>query len=417
MERIRWRAVGAGLLLVPVLLLALGPSPARPQAVGDRVRLVERAIGVPGHPSPGNPGVSHRFPGGTTVTVTAIDAATGWFQVEDANANAAWITRTYIAQVVPAAPTPSGLCYPVGTWNLEWFHAAKTRGFPENTQGGPTYPARTPNDLTAIAAALRDALGIRILILNEINGEDREVEGEVQPRSAELDALVRELDPAFQYLIARSGNAQRVALLWDSRQVRLNAAAEIVVPPTIVQGKDLFARDPLMAHFTLLHEGQPQNDLLVVGIHLAAGQHLTRNHDAAMALLLRKLAEARAEGTVLPAGEFDVLIGGDLNASWYDDKPERLFDDLNTVEWAVLAGPNYPATRLAGVPLAPRSHLDYLIVTRKTPTRSGLLGEEIAAAEATVHQALAHGDWDTFRRVFSDHFPVTTCVGVMADND
>jgi hypothetical protein len=34
-----------------------------------------------------------------------------------------------------------------------------------------------------------------------------------------------------------------------------------------------------------------------------------------------------------------------------------------------------------------------------------------------MDQELAHGQWDTFRQVFSNHFPVTTCVGVMADTD
>jgi hypothetical protein len=56
-------------------------------------------------------------------------------------------------------------------------------------------------------------------------------------------------------------------------------------------------------------------------------------------------------------------------------------------------------------------------VTRKTATQSGLLGEEITAPEATVHQSLALGQWETFRQVLSDHFPVTTCVGVVEDND
>lgn len=77
--------------------------------------LVERALGIPGHPSPGNNAVSHRFPGGITATVTAIDSATGWFNVRDEADNAAWITRTYIASVVAATPaTPSGQCYEVG---------------------------------------------------------------------------------------------------------------------------------------------------------------------------------------------------------------------------------------------------------------------------------------------------------------
>ena len=109
------------------LVITLALPSAWAQNVGDRVLLVERAIGVPGHPAPGNPGVSHRFPGGTTVTVTAIDAPTGWFQVEDETGNSAWITRRYIAQVLAAGPPPSGLCYQVGTWNLEHFHEGRSR--------------------------------------------------------------------------------------------------------------------------------------------------------------------------------------------------------------------------------------------------------------------------------------------------
>jgi hypothetical protein len=136
-----------------------------------------------------------------------------------------------------------------------------------------------------------------------------------------------------------------------------------------------------------------------------------------MATLRQRLAAARAEGTVLPTAEADILLGGDLNASRFDTKIEEFFTEMDTGEWAVLAQAPYPATRLAGVPLAPRSQIDYLLVTRQTAARSGLFGEEVTAAQGTVHQDLANGQWDTYRRVFSDHFPVTTCVGVTEDND
>jgi len=69
------------------------------------------------------------------------------------------------------------------------------------------------------------------------------------------------------------------------------------------------------------------------------------------------------------------------------------------------------------VPLTPRSQIDYLIASRNLPGKRGLFGEEITAEQATVHQNLADRDWDGFRRVFSDHFPVTTCVSVIPDND
>lgn len=109
---------------------------------------------------------------------------------------------------------------------------------------------------------------------------------------------------------------------------------------------------------------------------------------------------------------------GDLNASWFDSHVEQFFDELNGGEWKVLAKDStYPATRLAGVPLQPRSQIDYLIASRNLPGKRGLFGEEITAEQASVHQGLADGDWDGFRRVFSDHFPVTTCVAVIPDND
>jgi hypothetical protein len=209
MSRVWIRSVSLSLVLA--FLFASLPSGGWAQSVGDRLLLVERAIGIPDHRAPGNPGVSHRFPGSTTITVKAIDAATGWLDVEDANGISAWITRIYVAQVLAGGPPPTGLCYPVGT-----------------------------------------------------------VEGEMQSCSEELDALLTHLGPSFQYIIARSGDTQRVALLYDTRYVRLNAATEITVPPTLVQNKDIFARDPVMGHFTFLHNGQPQNDLLVVGVHLAA---------------------------------------------------------------------------------------------------------------------------------------------------
>lgn len=419
------RAIGFVLVLSTFLFSASWPgaAPARAQAAGDRVLLVERGRRIPGHPEPGDRSISHRFPGGIAVTITEVDSPTGWLHVRDDEGNAAWITRTYVGRPVTAETAPGGLCYLVGTWNLEHFNQKKTRGFPENGMGGPTYPARSPEDVAAIARAIRDTLKLRVLILNEIMGKER-TEDEGKPSySEELDALVAHLGPAFDYIITRSGRTQRIALLYDRRYARLNAATEFAVPRTEVEGDDIFARDPLLGHFTFLRDGQPMNDLLVVGLHLASGQSKAKNHDAAMKLLMQKLDEERARGLVLPRNEHDILIGGDLNASKYDKYKEAFFETLNTGDWAVLAGDDYPATRLAGskktgrFQLLPRSQIDYLIVTRKTGQRAGLLGEEISSAQASVHQELARGDWDDFRRVYSDHFPVSTCVGVIPDND
>lgn len=130
-----------------------------------------------------------------------------------------------------------------------------------------------------------------------------------------------------------------------------------------------------------------------------------------------ELAQFRAAGTVFPANEFDILIGGDLNASAFDNKVEAFFQDMDQGDWDVLADAPYPATRLAGHPLQPKSQIDYVITTRAHAAQAGLVGQELSAGTLAVHQDLAEGDWVQFRQTFSDHIPVTVCVNVTADND
>ena len=130
-----------------------------------------------------------------------------------------------------------------------------------------------------------------------------------------------------------------------------------------------------------------------------------------------ELEQLGADGTVIPANEFDILIGGDLNASAFDNKVEDFFQEMDQGDWDVMADAPYPATRLAGNPLQPKSQIDYLIATRASATQSGLVGQELPPGTLTVHQDLADGDWVQFRQTFSDHFPVTACVTVGADSD
>jgi len=236
-----------------------------PQAIDDKVLLIERELGIPGHPAPGNRAVSFRYPGNTDVTIIDIDNATGWYEVDDGAGNTSWIVKKYIASVVTATTPPAGTCYRVGAWNLEWFKYGKSRGFPEDMRGGATYAERTPEEIAAIATAIRDELDIKILALSEINGTDG---NDGRSRSAELDTLTSYLGQSFEYEIAKSGRGQRVAIIYDRRFARLNAITEVNVPYTAVGGRDIFARDPLIAHFTFLYSGGAQNDLVMAALHL-----------------------------------------------------------------------------------------------------------------------------------------------------
>jgi endonuclease/exonuclease/phosphatase family metal-dependent hydrolase len=309
---------------------------------------------------------------------------------------------------VPSAELPT---YTVGAWNLEWLHDSRGRGFPENTNGGPSYGPRIDADYQEIAETIRDRIGAKIMVLSEVNGASA-------AQSHELDRLLTKLGGAWRYFLAPTGGQQRLAILYDSSAARRDRCIEITVPLTKVQDKDIFDRDPLACSFTFLGSGgAARNDLLVVAVHLAAGQHLATNHDSAMALLSRKLRDLTTNGT-FSANERDVLIAGDFNASRYDNKIETFWDNLAPTgfQFRTLSpddGDQYPGTRLAGVPLLPKSQIDYIMASART----GGLITELGEPFAQVRVDLLPTVFDTFRRTQSDHIPVTIRVRIVPDDD
>ena len=154
----------------------------------------------------------------------------------------------------------------------------------------------------------------------------------------------------------------------------------------------------------LLQGGQGRNDLIVIAVHLKSGQFLVENHNAAMARLVSRLGQAQLGGQ-LPMGETDVLIAGDFDANRYDADEENFWTNVDPSGFnlSVLApsdGTTYHPTRLAGVPLAPRSQIDYLIAS----TVSGGLKDDLVQTTAFVHaDLLAPLGFDDFREHVSDH--------------
>lgn len=398
------------------LLVLTCVSAAQPQvSVNDRVRLRAYSdLGVPLHPGSGNRGVSDRLIDGAIAIVREIDPQNGWIRITSGDREG-WIVRRYIAEVLTG--TPADQTYVVGSWNLEHFHEGTTRGFPENTRGGPSYPGRTQNDYEAIAAII-ETLEVRILVLEEVYAREVEVDGETDIRSQEVERLIGILGPSnYDYVVGESGRSQHIAILYDERFVRLNAACECDLPNERVGNKSLFDRQPLIAHFTFLDGGEARNDLAIVGLHLASGQSRTTNHDRAMELLVDELRQARTDEDCIPPDENDILITGDLNANRFDNRREQFWDRMENNGWDVLGDndANYPATRLSGHPLGFHdSKLDYIIVTRNG---QGLGGEEVRARQATIHTDLVGTDPVSFRRNASDHIPVTVQVRVMDDTD
>ncbi len=436
------------LVLLSFCFLPAGFLGATPHAqdnfsVGDTLRLVERfgstgnPLGTPGHPTMGSSAISRRLPNNAEVTVTTLGtgAHSHWLEVEFQGVKD-WIISKYVAEILPSGPVvvvPVPLTsVVVGCWNLEHFHHGTTRGFPENTRGGLSFPSRTSAQIQAIANVIIQDLQASFLSLCEINGENvtDPQTGEITPTLPELNDLLGFLPATWDYSMGFSGGAQRIAFLYDTAVIEVHEVIEWDVPFRRVDNKDIFARDPLGAHISFLQGGQQMNDLVIIGLHLASGQRNDDNHDAAMQTVQALLAQSLAQGELGGAAEQDVLFMGDLNANMFRPPAEQFFLDMDVIDrdgdgaldpnpWDVLAGDGYPATRLSGNPLKlGTSEIDYIIASTAQAGRTGLVDEEITADTATVRTDLLTLRTPTqFRSDLSDHPPVTVVVQVGPDND
>ena len=330
--------------------IALWLAPAIPgQTVGDKARLEStNPKGVPVHAGATETSFV-RWVNDTGVKVLAVDGK--WFHVS-AEGKEGWVTKNYVFKVdgpdsEPEPPEAEAQFCVVGTWNLEWFDNEKGRGFPEYNQHGPKYGPRTNGDFQTIAGIITNQLMAKLLVLDEINGRHD------QTSSVEMDRLVGCLGTNWAYQLTKSGGAQRVAILYDSTAARKDLCVELNLPDEKVEDKGIFEREPLVAKFTLFDgNGRAKNDLVVVGIHLASGQDLEKNHSRAMELLRAELKRQFTNEPLLK-GEKDVLIMGDFNADRYDKHVEDFWVnyDVDGFQFKTMSpehGEDYPPTRMAG---------------------------------------------------------------------
>jgi endonuclease/exonuclease/phosphatase family metal-dependent hydrolase len=131
------------LSIFTLMIVFIAPANAQDFGPGDVVRLIEREIHIPAHPSPGDQSVHLRFISGSEATILAVDEGTGWIEVKgtplQGDQNVGWITRRYISDLITRggngggplswcppkgspSPHPSGRLR-IATWNLENLHA------------------------------------------------------------------------------------------------------------------------------------------------------------------------------------------------------------------------------------------------------------------------------------------------------
>ncbi len=410
-----------------LLVLVIFQAAVTAQEAGDCITLSrpDSSLGIPLHLYAGrNSFEGRRIPDGTVVSVTEIDHASGWLRITGGD-EAGWITPKYVGEVVDctALNTDPHVGFTadsirVGTWNLEHFKDGTRRGFPEYQRSDEKLRARTDEDYAYIASIIR-SLGVRVLALQEINAREHTMpDGEIIMRSDELDRLLTHLGGSFAYVVGESGGSQHVAFLYDQEATYLRWTCEPLLDSPTVNGKQLFDRRPLLAHFSFFSDGEELNDIIFVNMHMASGQHNTDNHDQAMKSTTTWLEETRSVTGCVPVDEFDLIIAGDLNANRFDSKLESFWDEMESGPWDVLADTSdYRATRLSGRPPAQRtSVIDYIIIG---DAPNGLAGHEVNQPMAIVHDELVGlaGGGLAFRTRASDHLPVTIDIMLTQDND
>ncbi|QDU50483.1 endonuclease/exonuclease/phosphatase family protein [Gimesia panareensis] len=296
----------------------------------------------------------------------------------------------------------------IGVWNIEKLSTRSKRGFPE-WKGDKQVDPRTDAQLKKVANYIRDDLKADALMLIEID-DDGPDGTSLKPRSAQLDFIESELGDNWDYYLGRTGGDLRIGFLFNKNRIKLRKIVNLTANEFKVADEDVYDRDPLFVHISLLENGQPQNDFLFVGLHLKSQQKFVHNHMAAVAKLLGDLGSKTVrEDLRLPtlSEENEIIVVGDMN----DGAIERngfkyMFDYFEGVGYDHL-GPDsdaYDDTRVNG------SKIDHIFVSKN------MIGQIVKPNTFKVH-GVPNSKRDNYRKTYSDHFPVTVEVSSQSDND
>jgi endonuclease/exonuclease/phosphatase family metal-dependent hydrolase len=249
----------------------------------------------------------------------------------------------------------------VATWNLEWFNS-KSRGFPENTRGGPSYGPRDATGLQTIAYLIQKH-GLELVGLQEIES------------AGDLCALLAYL-PGYQMAIVDETATQHCALLWQGQAVQVSIQQPLralALTKGCRQGLHAFVR-----------AGKLDLDYMVT--HLA-------NKDDQVAQQT-SLLSAWLHGGLRESRPLDdhVLIGGDFNLTPRESALQTLLRDP-WLFWCFAGCDDVPSTR----PFSGKT-IDHFFMSYNLYQNQRLGGTEVPRED------LQFGE--RYRALVSDHLPV-----------
>lgn len=304
----------------------------------------------------------------------------------------------------------------VGTWNIEHL-GSPGRGFGGGFGGG-SLPARNSQQLTSIGHFIRDTLHADALALQEI-GVSRVTMGTSE--SDELRDICNAMGPTWRYYVepiadtAASGDEhnQHNAFIWNSATVRLLKAFPMAIPSISLRDAVTFKRQPLVAYFEALHQGAGTNDFILVNVHLPSGQDNDETQLISVVMLEHLLTEAC---TANGFRESDRIILGDFNHNPYaknaQGKPlytPALKQHLEFKQYTDLVTDGFHSTRMDE---NLKSIIDHIFVSS-----SG--ARHLPTNELSIYLP-GDGDTSTFatwRKTYSDHFPLTFRVAIDDGDD
>jgi len=280
------------------------------------------------------------------------------------------------AQARATAPTVR-----IGTWNLEFLGAA--------TDFRNGLPLRDDSDLQKIGEKIR-SLGVAVLAVQEIGGE------------APLHKVAAGAGPSWQLVLGTTGgwddgkNAQRIGFLYDRSQVELLHAAELLHLPRKLEDVDIFHRVPVTACFRVVATGF---DFRAVTVHFKAGQ---KAQDEKKRRLESTTLHEWVVGLQDRAGEDqDVVVLGDFNSTYGTD-PQKALETGGALQYVQ---PSSLAPTIMHFP-------EPIDQVARGPGFTELLADSF-----TVHGDLGGLDKNAWRKIYSDHFPVTVAIQGPGDAD
>lgn len=260
------------------------------------------------------------------------------------------------------------------TWNLEWFNG-RSRGFPENTRGGPSYPARDDYALAATASIVQKH-GLDVIGLQEIESVD------------DLKSLLAYL-PGFQGLVLMDTATQHCAIIWDAEQ------CSVTFRPGL--GTLAITRGCRQGLHASVKAGEFDFDVMIV--HLA-------NDDDQVRQQVNFLQQWLRSGG--PSDE-DVLIAGDFNLTDRETPLKNLLAD-SLLRWCFEGLAKLTPTR---PPLPGGSRygktIDHIFMTPACYDNERL-GEAWVPREDLAFAG-------RYRELVSDHLPVIQSFRTDLDND